>query len=333
MNDVVFYKKPRLRNPCLICAWPGMGEVAFKAAMYLVDKLKCEEFAEIHPRDFFYLTGSAVEGGMLTLPGLPYGKFYYWKNPAARAVFHNERNARGDIVIFVSNAQPDLSKAEDYCKRIIYAARLFKANTVITFAAFPQASDHTQQPKVWCAATSKEAINKLSRFSLPLLPDGQVSGMNGLFLGLAKKEGFDGFCLLGEIPLYTIQIDNPKASYMVLKALSSILGIPLDLTGLLEEAHVVEGEINSLLDYLKLGHPSVNGPIGEDEVEKIKKSLSQLTRLPGSVKENIEKLFSQVNRDISKANELKAELDKWNVYKDYEDRFLDLFKNSKEENN
>jgi len=37
--------------------------------------------------------------------------------------------------------------------------------------------------------------------------------------------------------------------------------------------------------------------------------------------------------DISKANELKAELDQWNVYKEYEDRFLDLFKKTKGKNN
>ena len=37
--------------------------------------------------------------------------------------------------------------------------------------------------------------------------------------------------------------------------------------------------------------------------------------------------------DISKAKELKSELDKWNVYKDYEDRFLDLFKKTKEKGN
>jgi hypothetical protein len=33
------------------------------------------------------------------------------------------------------------------------------------------------------------------------------------------------------------------------------------------------------------------------------------------------------------ANELKAELDKWNVYKEYEDRFLDLFKKAKDKSN
>lgn len=195
----------------------------------------------------------------------------------------------------------------------------------------PQAIDHTQQPKVWFTATSKEIINILTKYNFELLSEGQISGMNGLFLGMAKKEELNGFCLLGEIPLYTIQIENPKASYAVLDALVRILKIQMDFNNLIDEAHGMEGEIDKLLDYLKLGAPP--GPIGEEDIERIKKSLTQLTKLPLSIKENIERLFTQAKVDISKAKELKAEMDKWNVYKEYEDRFLDLFKKKKEKNN
>jgi hypothetical protein len=94
----------------------------------------------------------------------------------------------------------------------------------------------------------------------------------------------------------------------------------------------MEAEINKLLDYLKLGGQAA-GPIGEDDIEKIKHSLSQLTKLPLSIKEKIEELFSLAKSDNLKAAELKAELDKWNVYKEYEDRFLDLFKKSDGKNN
>ncbi len=321
MEGVKFSKRPKLKNPYLLCAWPGMGEVAFKAATYLIEQLKAEEFAEIPPEDFFYLTGSIVQEGILNTPEFPYSKFYYWRN----------KTGENDLIIFISNAQPDLAKADDYCKRIIYIAKSLKVKTVISFAAMPQAIDHTQQPKVWFTATTKEIINILTKYNFELLSEGQISGMNGLFLGMAKKEELNGFCLLGEIPLYTIQTENPKASYAVLDALARILKIQMDFNNLIDEAHGMEGEINKLLDYLKLGAPP--GPIGEEDIERIKKSLTQLTKLPLSIKENIERLFTQAKADISKAKELKAELDKWNVYKEYEDRFLDLFKKKKEKNN
>jgi predicted ATP-grasp superfamily ATP-dependent carboligase len=349
MEEIKFFKKPKLKNPYLITAWPGMGEVAFKAAMYLMNKLKAEEFAEIPAEDFFYLTGSVVREGILNAPELPFSKFYYWKNPAtkiggsAKFATKNGKSAKhyggnfggksegNDLIIFISNAQPDLAKAEDYCKRIISLARSFKVKAVVSFAAMPQAVDHTQPSKVWFATTRKEMTNISTKYNFQLLLEGQVSGMNGLFLGIAKREGFNGFCLLGEIPLYTIQIENPKASYTVLEALARILNIEIDFHELIDEAHAMESEINKLLDYLKLG-PSP-GPIGEEDIERIKKSLTQLTKLPVSIKENIERLFSQAEKNISKANELKSELDKWNVYKEYEDRFLDLFNKKKDKDN
>lgn len=323
MEGIKFYKKPTLKNPYLVCAWPGMGEVAFKAVQYLIDQLKAEEFAEIAPADFFYLTGNVIEKGLLSLPQLPYSKFYFWKN----------KSGKNDLIIFISSAQPDLSKAQDYSKRIINFAKAIKVKMIIGFAAMPQPIEHTQQPVVWFTATSRTINDNLKKYNLNHMHEGQISGMNGLFLGLARKNGLDGFCLLGEIPLYAVQIENPRASSAVLSALKQILGIPIDISGLIEQANIIEGEINKLLEYLKLGSQGQSAPIGEEEIEKIKKTLSQLTKLPASMKEKIEKLFEQAKLDIAKANELKLELDKWNVYKDYEDRFLDLFRKREEKSN
>lgn len=322
MEGIRIYKRPKLRNPYLVCAWPGMGEVAFRTATYLVEKLKAEEFAEVLAGDFFYLTGSVVKSGLLNVPKLPYSKFYYWKN----------NTGKNDLIIFISEAQPDLSKVEEYCKKILHIAKSFKVKTVISFAAMPQHIDHAQQPEVWFTSTSEKLNGNLKKYNIKLLSEGQISGLNGLFLGIAKREGIDGFCLLGEIPLYTIQIENPKASYAVLEVLIRIWNIKLDLTGLAEQIHAMENEINKLLDYLKIG-PQVSGPISDEEIDRIKNSLSQLTKLPVSVKENIDKLFIQAKKDITKAGELKKELDKWNAYKEYEDRFLDLFKKAEDKNN
>ena len=46
MDALIMTKKPRLKKPYLIVAWPGMGEVAFKAAEYLIQALKAQEFVE-----------------------------------------------------------------------------------------------------------------------------------------------------------------------------------------------------------------------------------------------------------------------------------------------
>ncbi len=323
MESLIISKKPRLKKPYLIVAWPGMGEVAFKAANYLVEELKALEFAQIAPEEFFYLSASVITSGLLEVPLLPQGKFYFWKNKAGK----------NDLVIFLSNAQPDLSKADSYAKIIIGLAKDLGVEQIISFASMPQATDHTQDSAVWYAATDQKIKENLKKYNFNELKEGQISGMNGLFLGMAKKSGLKGFCLLGEIPLYTIQIENPKAAAVVLTGLGKILDLQINIQPLKDQALTMENEINKLLEYLKLGSPGQSGPIGEEEVELIKKTLGQLTKLPVSIKEKIEKLFEESRADISKANELKAELDIWNVYKEYEDRFLDLFRKNKDKGN
>jgi len=323
MGVLIVSKRPRHKKPYLIVAWPGMGEVALAAANYLINDLKAQEFAQIAPEEFFYFTGSVISSGILEVPFLPQGKFYYWKN----------KTGKNDLIIFLSDAQPDLSKADNYAKIIIGMAKDLGVELVISFASMPQATDHTQKSTVWFAATDQKIKENLKKFNLNILQEGQISGMNGLFLALAKKAGLKGFCLLGDIPLYTIQIENPKASAAVLQAMEKILGIHINLEPLIEQAQAMENEINKLLEYLKVGGTGQSGPIGEEEVELIKKTLSQLTKLPASIKEKIEKLFEESRQNISRARELKVELDKWNVYKEYEDRFLDLFKKNTDNRN
>jgi len=321
MEYLNFLKTPKLKNPYLIVAWPGMGEVAFKAAEFLVNKLKAEEFAEINNHDFFYLTESVIQNGVLSLPERPFNKFFFAK----------PKGAKNDLLIFLSDAQPDLAKAEVYCDVIIELAKKYNVKNVITFAAIPQPVDYSHQPGVWFTSTSARLNEELKKLNIQLFNEGQISGLNGIFLGMIKKAGFEGFCLLGEVPFYTIQIENPKASFAVLEVLKRILNLEVDLSDLLSQARAMEEQINSLLEHLKLGNAP--GPIEEEEIERIRKTLNQLTKLPVSIKEKIEKLFLQVNNDITKAGELKLELDKWSVYKDYEDRFLDLFKKVKGKNN
>jgi len=51
---------------------------------------------------------------------------------------------------------------------------------------------------------------------------------------VAKKRGFDGICLMGEIPDYLSQapFPYPRASKSVIEVLSGIMGINIDFTGL-----------------------------------------------------------------------------------------------------
>jgi len=321
---------PHLKNPICIASWPGMGEVSYKASIFLKEALDFKKFAQIDSSDYFTPAGVIVKDGLAEIPKIDAGSFYYAK-------------VRGvpDIILFLADAQPSLEKGFQFSVEIINYLKKFKPKVLISFAAMPTPMEHSQAPGVWAAASTDKVLSSfIKEQSVKKLQEGHISGLNGLILGIAKQAKIDSLCLLGEIPLYAIQIENPKASKAVLEIVDSTLGLRLNFTPLDERIQVVSQEIDKLINYIKTsaegGSPVApaqqsgeHTPLNEDDVEKIKKDLAAYSKLPESARERIDTLFKTAEVDISKASELKKELDQWNVYKEYEDRFLDLFKKNR----
>jgi hypothetical protein len=307
---------PKLKNPVFIAAWPGMGEVAYRSALFLKEVLSFKVFAKLEAEQFFKPAAVVVEKGILDIPTAPAGFFYYYKG----------KNSP-DIILFLGEVQPPLEYAEAFSLHIVNFVKKYKAKTICTFAAKPEPIDHRSESKIWAAATSSNLLAELEKMDAKTLPSGQISGLNGIILGVGKKKKISGFCLLGEIPFYMVQIENPKATAGILQILSKYFKLNLNIDSIIQRSKFIEEEIDKLISYLKGESPQPGpSPLSEEDIEKIKKDLATYTKLPQSAREKIEDLFKKAQKDIGVANQLKGELDHWNVYKEYEDKFLGLFK-------
>jgi proteasome assembly chaperone (PAC2) family protein len=91
---------------------------------------------------------------------------------------------------------------------------------------------HTEQPRVWGVATSQQTAENLKECDLVQKGDLHIAGLNGLLLGVAKERGIEGICLLGEVPAYATRIQNPIAALAILKTLTTMLGVKIDMTEL-----------------------------------------------------------------------------------------------------
>ena len=129
--------------------------------------------------------------------------------------------------------------------------------------------------------------------------------------------------MLGEMPHMLTQVPFPKASLAILEVFTTITGIDIDFTDLAEQARVMDQQLADLL----AGEEEEEGPsfVGQEEPSG---EPAEEDQLRSADKRRIERLFEQAGKDRSKAFELKQELDRLGVFKDYEDRFLDLFKKS-----
>jgi proteasome assembly chaperone (PAC2) family protein len=115
----------------------------------------------------------------------------------------------------------------------------------------PSNIGHKQVPRVWGVATHGELIEILRKFGVHIMSYGHISGLNGSLLGVGKKRGIGGICLLGELPSYATQIENPRASKAVLEVLGNMLDIHLDMTELESLAEYTETEIERYMRQIK----------------------------------------------------------------------------------
>lgn len=303
-----------LNNPILIAAWPGMGHVAMTACYYLIAKLGMEFRAEYATSDLFDVDHVAIESGLVQPFRYPKNQFFVWRNPSGGS----------DLLLFMGEAQPPLGRY-NFCRKLIDYAQREGVTKIFTFAAMATASQLSDDPRVIGAATDKDTLHKLLENEVGLLAGGSIAGMNGILLGVAAERQIPGGCLLGEMPSLFINMPYPKASLAVLKVFGKITETDIDFSELKIEAERMEKHLtDAMSQFQRLGQDGENEPADEDEtfipdpMENGKLSLEE--------QEKLEQMFEEAGRDRAKAYELKTELDRLDVFREYEDRFLDLFK-------
>lgn len=305
MEEYKSYKKIELENPVMVAGWPGMGSVALGMVDYLRRKLKAVKFAEIKIDPMSVLDSVEVRNGVSRLPKPPSSVFYYSKNP--------------DIIIFEGEVQLAGLEGLRMLNKVLDVAVELKVKRIYTGAAFPMPIGYKDNSEVYGVVNKDYLRDIVVKSGIKLMEGGHISGLNGLLLGFAARKDIEALCLLATMPQYAISLPNPKASSAIIEFLCKLLGIHIDL--------------NELNDYTKDMEERM--ALIEDKVkdvftieEEAPESYPHEKKIPGYIMEKIEKLFTEARQDKAKAASLKKELDRWDLYKLYEDRFLDLFKNN-----
>ena len=305
MDKIKYSKDIGLINPVMIAGWPGMGSVALGVVDYLQRKLDAVKFAEIEIDPLAIIDSVAVEDGLASIAPTPKNCFYYTKNP--------------DLIIFKGEAQLPGQEGILLLEEVLELALRFKVKRIYTGAAFPIPVSHKDRPQVYFAVNKNELKEPLARFRILPMEGGHISGLNGLLLGFAEKKNIEAACLLATMPQYAISLPNPKASLAIIDLLQKALGFKLSIEELSEYIKDMDEKMAMIEDRVK-DVMSIEAKEPESHSGPTKKIV------PPYIMEKIEKLFAEAARDKAKAILLKGELDRWDLYKLYEDRFLDLFR-------
>lgn len=303
MTKIKIYKNINLTNPVMIAGWPGMGSVALGVVNYLRRKMGAMRFAEIEIDRNITLDSVVVENGVASLPPAPRNVFYYTTNP--------------ELIIFEGEAQLSGERGLRLLNAVIDVAAQHGVSKIYTGASFPLPLSHEDQPEIYGAANKPALVNIFKKLGIKTMDSGHISGLNGLLLSFAEKKGINALCLLATIPQYAISLPNPKASLAIIEVLSRALQFKIDeeeLKGYVAEMDEKMGLIEDKVKEVFIPEPEDLAPQAVDK------------KIPEYIMERIEKLFQESLTDRAKALILKKELDRWDLYKNYEDRFLDLFK-------
>jgi uncharacterized protein len=306
-NRIKFLTKPKFRNPVMIAGWPGMGAVATQAVDYLRSKLKNKLFAEIETKDLMVPMSISVSDGI----------GYFSEMPKILLFYSEEHN----LIICEGDEQFSGSVAVKVIDTLLRVAKSIKVSRIYTGAALVQHMSHKEGAKAFCVSNTSSLKDWISKEKgIPFLKHGQVSGLNGSLLGFAAEKDIEAACFLATMPIYAVNLPNPKAARAIVEAWQKVIGFSVDLSdfdGPIQEADralaIIEDQIKKF---------TANSEEKEEKVHAIQKT----SRVPQNVKRKIEKLFETAKKDKRIAHALKEELDRWGVFKEYEDRFLDLFR-------
>ena len=126
------------------------------------------------------------------------------------------------------------------------------------------------------------------------------------------------------MPHIFTQLPYPKASLAILEVFTTISGIELDFQELAEQIRIMDQRLGDLLAQVEKQYGQ-QFPAAEEE-EGYRAEPAEEPKVSSADHQRIDDLFQAAEKDRSKAFELKQELDRLGIFKEYEDRFLDLFK-------
>jgi proteasome assembly chaperone (PAC2) family protein len=241
-DEISYSEMPVLDRPCMILGfegWPNAAEVSSLALSQMVDLLKARPFAEVSAELFYEFTtlrpvGRISEGRLVDLR-LPRNQFYYSTGVASR-----------DVILFLG-VEPHLQWAT-YTELLIGVARKFGVAEIFSLGGTYDTVPHTRPPEVSAVCGGEGLREKALHAGLALTEyQGPVS-IHSFIMEKASREGFSAMSLWGHAPHY-LQTRNTKVALSLLRRLSGLLNLDLDLSEMRKASALFEQQIQQLVDH------------------------------------------------------------------------------------
>jgi uncharacterized protein (TIGR00162 family) len=172
--------EPQLKDPIFVEGLPGLGNVGLIAANHLIESTDAKVFAELYA-PYFPDYVIVKRDGTCRPP---------------RYQFYAAKTEKNHYIVLTGDSQPTIEDSlahYDLCDEILDFVERLGSKFVVTMGGVS-----TPKPgnEVYIAATSDKLVQKYLDKGVRIYSEGRIIGATGLLLGLAKKRGWRGICLL-----------------------------------------------------------------------------------------------------------------------------------------
>lgn len=228
---------PELRDPVVLAAfegWNDAAEAASGAVQHLAEVWDATPLAELDPEEYHDFqvnrpqTGFDAEGRRrITWPTTR----LFWARPP-----ESERD-----VVLVHGIEPSM-RWRTYTEEVLGYAKAVGARTVVVLGALLADVPHTRPIPV----TSTSDDPELGHLTLEPSRYEGPTGIVGVVSDAASQRGFSTISMWAAVPHYVGQSPSPKAVLALLGRVEEVLGAPVPLGDLAEEAEAWERGVDEL---------------------------------------------------------------------------------------
>ena len=193
--------EPQLENPILVEGLAGLGNIGMIAARHLIECTEAKPFAEVYAPYFPDYVTVNKEG--ICRP--------------SRYRFYVAKTEKNHYIILTGDSQPSMEDGVahyDICDEILNFVAKYGTTRLITLGAVASSSSSNE---VYISATSESLAKKHLDKGTTIYSEGKILGATGLLIGLAKKRGWKGICLLGATSGFGTERAAALAIYKVLQ--------------------------------------------------------------------------------------------------------------------
>jgi proteasome assembly chaperone (PAC2) family protein len=215
--------------------WNDAGEAASEAVSHLLVGWRATLLASIDPEDYYDFQVNRPHVGFDSEGG----RELSWRTTS---IWHCQAGPPDRDVVLLTGIEPNL-RWRSFCQELLDYLTGIGATSIVTLGALLADVPHTRPVPVNGISSNPDLAERFglepSRYTGP-------TGIVGVIQEASHRRGLETMSYWAAVPHYVAQAPAPKATLALLGQLEDLVGVPIDMRGLPEEAKAWERGVDEL---------------------------------------------------------------------------------------